>query len=454
MKINNELKNILLNISASGGVGLLVGGSVRDWLTDPAITPKDLDVEVYGMDIENLIKILETYGKVDVVGKSFGVIKVTTEQTDYDFSLPRRENKSGQGHKGFIVEPDPTMTTREAAARRDFTFNSLAFNPLTGELIDHFDGQGDLKNGVMSATSEAFSEDPLRVLRGFQFAGRYGFHADTRTLDMCQRLIPEYHSLALERVWSEWYKWATKSTKPSAGLEFLKQSGWVELYPQLSALVGVPQDAEWHPEGDVWVHTLHVVDAAADICVREGLKGEDRAAIIFGALCHDLGKAIHTQFVDGRVRSRGHEQGGEEPTVAFLNSIGAPASLIARVIPLVTRHLAHITCDSAKSIRRLARDIAPCTIQELCYVIEADHSGRPPLAPGLPEGAKKLLAESQELNIAQRQPTALLGGKDLIALGLKPGKQFGQIIAQAFEAQLDGLFADKEGAIAWVKGVI
>jgi tRNA nucleotidyltransferase (CCA-adding enzyme) len=189
MKINNELKNILINISASGGVGLLVGGSVRDWLTDPAIIPKDLDVEVYGMDIENLIKILGTYGKVDVVGRSFGVIKVTTEQTDYDFSLPRRENKTGQGHKGFIVEPDPTMTTREAAARRDFTFNALAYNPLTGELIDHFDGKSDLKNGVMSATSEAFSEDPLRVLRGFQFAGRYGFRADARTLDMCARAL-------------------------------------------------------------------------------------------------------------------------------------------------------------------------------------------------------------------------------------------------------------------------
>lgn len=454
MIIKQELREILLEIASHGGKGLVVGGSVRDFIFDPAIEPKDLDAEVYNLHVEKLTFILENFGKVDQVGRSFGVIKLTTETTNYDFSLPRRENKAGNGTKGFIVDLDGSLSVVEAASRRDFTFNSLAFDPLNGELIDHYNGVEHIKQGVISATSAAFGEDPLRVLRGFQFAGRFGFEADKKTLAACFFLQLEYRYLAKERIWGEWQKWANKSTLPSAGLQFLADCGWLKLYPELAAIQGIPQDPEWHPEGQVFIHTKHVVDAAVTICQREGITGDRRTVIVLASLCHDFGKATHTQFEDGRTRSRGHEQAGEEPTRSFLDRIGCPKAIADKVVPLVTRHLAHISCESDRSVRRLAQAIFPATIEELCFVIEADHSGRPPLAPGLPECAKNLLIKSKELNCNQAPVNKILQGRHLISLGRKPGKEFSEILNRAFEAQLNGEFDCENSGLTWLQSNI
>lgn len=427
----------------------LVGGSVRDAFLGHQ--PKDLDIEVFGVSFEELATLASAIGPTNAVGAAFGILKLQHPVLgEIDLSLPRRENKCGIGHKGFEVTPDQNLTIEEAAARRDFTFNALSWSPSSG-LVDPFGGRADLEARILRHTSAAFAEDPLRVLRAFQFAGRMELTIAPETAELCRSLKEEYSTLPKERVWGEWEKWATKSIRPSAGLSVLKDTGWVDLYPELAAMQGVPQDAEWHPEGDVWVHTLLVCDAAADVCGREGITGTDRLVIVLAALCHDMAKPTHTQHEGGRIRSRGHEKAGEEPTRAFLASIGAPKAIVERVVPLVTNHLAHCSGEpNPKMVRRLATRLAPATVRELVLVIEADHSGRPPLPAGTPAAALQLLEVAESLNVEAAVPLQILQGRHLIEMGMKPGPLFKELLSRAFEAQLDGVFSDLEGGKAFV----
>src|SRR5262245_54574022 len=276
-----QLHPILEAIQAAGGQPLIVGGAVRDMLLGH--DPKDLDVEVYRLDVEQLAAALAPFGRLDAVGRSFGVLKLRTPAgQEFDFGLPRRESKVGAGHRGFLAAPDPTMTPHEAAARRDFTINAIALTP-DGRVLDFFGGQADLRDRVLRHTTAAFAEDPLRVLRGMQFAARFDMRLAPETAALGRALLPEAPTLAIERVWAEWWKWATKGIRPSAGLRALEETSWIGLYPELVALIGCQQDRLWHPEGDVWLHSLHVVDAAATIAARDGLASEERAALLLAA---------------------------------------------------------------------------------------------------------------------------------------------------------------------------
>lgn len=437
---------VLKTIKQAGGNPLIVGGYVRDSIL--GIDSKDMDIEVYNISSDDLISILKTFGRVDAVGASFGVIKAQINGFEYDFSLPRRENKQGKGHKGFQVEVDHTMTPKEAASRRDFTFNSVFMDPETSEIYDPYEGSKALGDKIIKHTSDAFAEDPLRVLRGMQFASRFGFKVDPETAKLCEKLKEEYKYLPAERVWGEWFKWATKSKYPSYGLEYLVDTTWISLYPELAALMGVNQEAEWHPEGDVYSHTKHVADAASSICDREGISGEEKAVILLASLCHDFGKPSTTEFFDGRIRSHGHEQAGKEPTIAFLNSIGCPQKLQERIVPLVTEHLAHLKVTSEKALRRLAVRISPATIKELLLVIEADASGRPPLPGGLSKEAQQLSALADSLNIQSEKPKPIMQGRHLLELGVAPGVNMGAQLRDMFERQLDGEFSDLASGIA------
>src|SRR5437867_10534960 len=210
----------------------LVGGCVRDWLL--GIANKDFDVEVFGVSYEELVEALKPWGRTDLVGRSFGVVKLTVRSGQtFDFTIPRRDSKIAPGHKGFEISFDPAITPQEAAARRDFTINSLMYDPRRQQVLDFFGGEQDLRNRVLRHTSAAFVEDPLRVLRGMQLAARFALRADPSTIELARSIKPSYPELALERVREEWFKWASKSTLPSAGLHFLVQSGWIEHFPEL-----------------------------------------------------------------------------------------------------------------------------------------------------------------------------------------------------------------------------
>ena len=334
-----DAERVLAAIRGAGGRPMLVGGWVRDALMG---TPgKDIDIEVYGLaDPDVLAVALAGAGKVAEAGKSFGVLKVRAGETEVDVSLPRRESKTGAGHRGFAVIPDGTLGFAEASARRDFTVNAIMADPATGEIVDCHGGLADLEAGVLRHTSAAFSEDPLRVLRAVQFAARFSFRLAPETAALCRSLAGSYSELPVERVWCEFEKIGTRGRDITAALTALEASGWERHFPQLAALHGIEQDPEWHPEGDVHTHAGLSGSMGALFAHDLSLTGADRFVVVFAALLHDLGKVTHTQrSADGRITSHGHAAAGVEPARAFLESIGCPEGTIARILPLIREHM-------------------------------------------------------------------------------------------------------------------
>ncbi|MFA6961303.1 MAG: HD domain-containing protein [Opitutaceae bacterium] len=438
----------------------LAGGCVRDSLL--GLTPKDFDIEVQGITFERLHSFLAPFGATDVVGSSFGVIKLRLGSSEYDFSLPRRESKTGNGHRGFAITPDPLLSDADAAARRDFTINSLTCDPFTGEIFDPHGGQRDLHDHILRHTSPAFVEDPLRVLRAFQFAARFNFSLAPETAALCRSMVDTYRELPTERVWGEWDKWAMQSTRPSRGLDVLEETGWLVHFSEIAALRGCPQDPEWHPEGDVFTHTQHCCDALVKLPEWHDAPPARRRILLFAVLAHDFGKPATTaqSEVRGRLRWRslGHEAAGGPLADNFLRHLGSPHAVMEAVRPLVVLHLAHHhgTGDFNDShIRRLARKLHPATIDDLCAVMIADSLGRPPLTgPDNIVLIEKLRTRAHQLSIRQAPPRPLLLGRHLIALGKKPGPQFTAVLNAAFEAQLDGAFTEEETALIWLRNYI
>lgn len=453
--VHAPLARLVEAILPAGGRPVAVGGAVRDHLLGQ--DPKDVDVEVYGLPLEELERALRPF-EVHAVGRAFGVLKVGVtagdEKETFDVALPRRESKSGRGHKGFVVESDPQMDPRDAAARRDFTVNAIGVDLLTREWVDPWHGVEDLRAGVLRHVSPAFDEDPLRVLRAAQFAARFSFAVADETLERCRALQDELTTLPVERVWGEMEKLALKGWWPSLGLQVLRATGALDaLFPELCALIGCPQEPEWHPEGDVWTHTLMVTDEAARIAREDGLPPPERLRLVLGAICHDLGKPATTEHTDGRVRSRDHESQGEAPTRSFLARVGAPKDFIEDVVALVRDHLKpfQLWRDRASdaAVRRLALRVP---LPRLVRVARADHFGR------LTEDALRredpagewLLAAAARLHVEEKAPEPILLGRHLIARGIKPGPAMGVLLKEAFEAQLEGGFSDEAGAQAWL----
>lgn len=446
-RLREALDTICRGIQQAGGRALLVGGSVRDALRErPA---KDLDIEVFGLSAETLRSRLGEHFDLDLVGMSFGVLKI--RHLPIDVALPRRESKRGLGHRGFEIHSDPHLSFAEAAKRRDFTINALGYDPLSGELLDPWKGVRDLELNCLRHVSEHFDEDPLRVLRAMQMLARFELRPAAETVERCRHIEPE--GLPRERLLEEWRKLILQGQKISRGLAFLRDCGWVRYYPELAALIDCPQDPEWHPEGDVWIHTLHVLDAFAT----ERLEDDWEDLVVgFACLCHDLGKPMTTQFEDGRWRSKGHEPAGEVPTRHFLARLSNQPSLADEVVPLVRQHLRpiqlYLSKASPAAIRRLARRVG--RIDRLVRVCRADHAGRPPLPfDDFPAG-HWLLQQAEQLSVASKEPQPIVLGRHLIALGLEPGPHFKDLLEQCFEAQLEGEFHDLEVGLPHARRVV
>lgn len=439
-------------VAAKGGRALLVGGCVRDALLGSE--PKDFDIEVFGLDAATLEKTLAEKFTLDTVGKSFGVFKI--HHHEIDVALPRRETKLGLGHKGFEIESAPDLTLEEAAARRDFTINAIYRDPLTGEILDPWGGRNDLENGILRHVSEHFREDPLRVLRGMQFMARFSLWAADETIETCREMTPE--GLPPERQFEEWKKLLIKGKKISRGLTFLRATGWVKYYPELSRLIGCSQAPEWHPEGDVWNHTLCALDAFATD--REKYKFGDKAEkehedliVGFAVLCHDFGKPS-SSFYDrakGRIRSPGHDEAGVKPTLSFLRRLTNEETILKDVPPLVKTHMRPFSLFKNKSsdsaVRRLAAEVK--RIDRLVRVCSADDKGRPPMKSD-GKDLQWLADAAERLEVKNAAPSPILMGRDLIARGMKPGVEFGKILKAAYEAQLDGKIKTKEDALEYL----
>jgi len=445
-----ELINIVKAIAESKGRSILVGGAVRDHCMGRRIS-KDLDVEIYGLNPEVLESVLQKFGKIHVVGKSFGVLKLKTSSAEYDFSLPRRESKTGKGHRGFMVTTDSAMSFQESASRRDFTINSIGYDLLTNKLLDPFDGLVDLKGKILRHVGPAFVDDPLRVLRAMQFSARLEFKIAPETVQLCKKL--DLAELSRERIFEEFRKLLLKAQRPSIGLKAAKKLGILAYFPEIKALIGVPQDPEWHPEGDVWTHTLLVLDEAASL--RKGDEKQD-LVLMFGALCHDFGKPLTTEFLRGRWRSPAHDVDGVDPTKQFLLRLTDDRDLIEQVTTLVKEHLRPVQLFKVReqinsgTIRRLALRVR---IPELVLLAKADYLGQAPSKEQRAsfEAGDWLLAEAERMEVRDEAPRPLLMGRHLLAMGMSPGPEMGEFLSQAFEKQLNGDLQTEDDAISWAK---
>ncbi|HEX8367606.1 MAG TPA: HD domain-containing protein [Pyrinomonadaceae bacterium] len=455
--MNGKVIKLAEIIRADGGRAMLVGGCVRDELM--GIEPKDWDVEVYGIEPTRLREILDSFGRVDAVGEAFTVYKIGR---DLDVALPRRERKIGRGHKGFVVEGDKDMSFAEAAKRRDFTINAILKDALTGEIIDLYGGRRDIENKILRVVSkETFAEDSLRVLRAAQFAARFEFDLDAETIEICRRI--DLTDLPKERIWGEFEKILLQAEKPSIGLKWLYDLNVVgQLFPELKSLVGVPQQPEWHPEGDVDIHTLMVADEARKLI--DDLPYAKKAAVMLGALCHDFGKPPTTKFFDGKWRSHGHDEAGVEPTLSFLDKLGIFTlegyDARGQIVQLVRYHLKPGEFYKAQpgdgAFRRLARKVEP----DLLYrVAKADSLGRNP--EWLPkekwfkaEAQEWFIEKARELAVEKEAPKPILMGRHLIELGLKPSPKFKEILDAVYEMQLDGKITDTEEAVEEARKLI
>ena len=435
----------------AGGRALIVGGWSRDQLLGRP--SKDIDIEVFGLDAADLKAVLSAFGTVNTVGESFTVYKVA----DLDVSLPRRESKVSPGHRGFAVTGDPHLTVREAARRRDFTINAIAFDPLTDVYEDPFGGRADLAARVLRAVDHStFSEDSLRVLRAVQFAARFEFTLDPGTAELSRRIPLD--DLPSERIWGELEKLLLLADRPSIGLRLALELNVIErLFPELQALVGCPQEPEWHPEGDVWVHTLLVVDEARK---RIGdLDPPHQIALMLGALLHDVGKPPTTAFLDGRIRSINHEQEGVAPATAVLDRLNVHSiggyDVRKQVLGMVAHHLKpgmfrqSPTPVSDGAFRRLAQKV---DLELLALVAKSDCLGR---GGGFDCSAMDwFLERARELGVQHAPPKPVLLGRHLLALGVKPGPRMGEILRAVYERQLDGAVSSVEEGVAVARTMI
>jgi tRNA nucleotidyltransferase (CCA-adding enzyme) len=435
----------------AGGRALIVGGWVRDRLMGR--DSKDVDIEVFGVPADRLHQILSSLGRVETVGESFQVYK----SGEIDVSLPRRESKSGRGHRGFDIAGDPAMELAEAVRRRDFTVNAIAWDPLSAEYLDPCDGRGDIERRLLRVVDRAtFGDDSLRVLRAVQFAARFEFALDAAARALC-RDIP-LDDLPAERIWGEIEK-LLMARRPSIGLALAMDLGVVgALFPEVQALAGCPQEPEWHPEGDVWVHTLQVVDQARRRI--DDLDRPQQVAIMLGALCHDLGKPATTAVVDGRIRSMDHEEQGVAPTHALLDRLNIHSldgyDVRRQVVGLVAQHLKPGAWFKVRNevgdgaFRRLAHKV---DLELLARVAKADCLGR---EPGRFDCTAMdwFLERARALGVEHRPPAPILLGRHLLALGVEPGPRVGEILKAVYEQQLDGKVTDLDGAIAAAKRLL
>lgn len=423
-------------VRAAGGKTFYVGGFVRDRLL--GIDNKDVDIEVHGIEPEELYGILEKLGEPLTYGKSFGVFSLKGE--NIDIAMPRRERAVGTGHRDFEIDVDPFIGTYEAARRRDFTVNSMMEDVLSGEIVDHFGGRADLEAGIIRHIDpDTFIEDPLRVLRGAQFAARFEFNIAPDTIELCRSI--DLSTLSRERVEEELKKALLKADKPSIFFESLREMDQLDVwFPELKQTIGLEQDPIFHPEGDVWTHTMEVIDRAA------GFRGRvsDPFSFMLLALTHDLGKIVTTEVKNGRIHAYEHEREGMPLVEAFIKRLTNEKDVCDYVFNMVPLHMRPNVAAYAKPALKSTNRMFDAAVApgDLIWFAEADK----PVVSGSERfsGDRDFLLERLKV-YEDTMARPYVTGRDLIDAGLEPGEDFGEILAHAHKLRLAGI--EKESAL-------
>lgn len=440
--VTSKAEEIAEGVHALGGSAYYVGGYVRDRLLGR--DSKDIDIEIHGITEDALIELLSDMGETASFGRSFGIH--TLRGTGIDIALPRTERSTGQGHRQFDVSVDPFIGTEAASSRRDFTINALMQDVLTGEILDYHGGREDLEKGIIRHVSDAsFAEDPLRVLRAASFASRLGFDIADETISLCRSI--DLSGLSSERVEEELAKALLRSDSPSVFFEELRRMDQLSFwFPELEALIGLPQDPLYHPEGDVWIHTMEVIDRAA--ALRD--KTDEPLSFMLLCLCHDFGKAVTTELIKGRYHAYQHEVKGIPVIESFLRRIVKEKSIRRYVTGMVPLHMrpnvAAFSKPSVKSTNRLFYEAA--SPGDLVYFAICD---KPVLA-----GEENFTGDSDFLweRLSVFEATMAkphITGKDLIEAGISPGEELGRLLDYALKLRLAGI--DKDQAMKQVMGM-
>ena len=413
-----RLLKIAGDIRDAGGRAYLVGGWVRDALLGKAC--RDYDIEVYDMAQDALVPILSKYGRTNLVGKAFGVIHLAMKGLSLDFSFPRTESKVGYGHRGFVVHTDEKLSFKEAALRRDFTINAMGMELPDLTLCDPYGGIGDLKAHTLRHVGPAFAEDSLRILRGVQFASRFGCTLAPETVELCRTLSLD--DLSVERLFEEFKKWLLKPGKPSLGLRAFLDIKLDEYFPEIH-----PFEGSWETLGEILDNMARLRDAEG-----EGDAGKECAA--------PLSDAQKMEFAFAALLC-----GNAGTSLKFLERITNETHLL-KVVPLVLDALQNLDArivNDIPSLRRLAVKLGGLKL--LCLLVKC--------IPGKETFGADIWNVAGDYDLLEAAPQPFLTGKMLMDLGFKPGKEMGEIIKQSFELQLDGKIADAESAIAWAKKI-
>ena len=439
-----EDKNIVMarrvaaEVHQAGGQTYYVGGFVRDMLLGRE--NKDIDIEVHGIPVQTLEAILDGLGERLTMGASFGVMGL--RHYELDVAMPRSEVATGRGHKDFAVFVDPFLGAEKAARRRDFTMNALMQDVVTGEVLDFFGGREDMAHGrIRHVDDQTFAEDPLRVFRAAQFAARFGFIVAEETTAISAGM--DVAALAGERVMGELEKALLKAARPSIFFEELRKMKQLSLwFPELAGLAGIPQNPVYHPEGDVWTHTMQVLDEAARL--RE--ESSEPLWFMLSALCHDFGKADATEEKNGALHAYGHEKTGLPLVQRFLSRITNEVKLTKYVLNMTEMHMQpNKKAREASHVKSFMGmfDLSVCP-EDLLLLAKADHLGR--LGNGmqretLAEGYAETECKLREMLAVykERMSRPYVMGKDLIAAGAEPGPVFTDALAYAHKLRLAGV---------------
>ena len=427
-------------VRAAGGRAMYVGGMVRDALM--GIACKDIDIEIYGLAPAQLRALLSELGDVVEKGASFGVYGL--QHSDIDIAMPRRERATGAKHTDFDVSVDPNLPFEEATKRRDLTINAMMRDVLTGELIDLWGGREDLRRRIVRHVCDGtFQEDALRVFRAAQFAARLSAQVAPGTLRLCKDM--DVSALSHERVFDELCKALLKAERPSVFFRVLRETDHLkEFFPEIQRCAGVPQNPAYHPEGDVFEHTMLVLDSAA--ALRE--QAQWPLGFMIAALTHDLGKLEATQIQpDGRITAYGHEVQGMALCEGQLRRLTNNKKLIEYAVNMMWLHMRPNMLAKAKSKKKKTRqmfDMSVCP-EDLILLSRADATGKQdePYDPHNEAFLRERLADYRQV-----LTRPMVTGQDLIEAGLRPGPRFSVYLSRARMLHFSGL--TRERALAQV----
>lgn len=476
MRLKAEFQDKSFFVSLFGADVYAVGGYVRDLLRCRA-HEENIDLLIVHHPVEVIIQKLSPHGRVDVVGRSFGVVKFIHEGRGYDIALPRQDRPKPtptRGHKDFVIHADPDLPIEKDLERRDFRCNSIALQLSSGDIIDPMGGKQDVREKILRLTNpEAFPEDPLRVIRAARFASVLDFAVDTEIYETSKDI--DLGGLSAERVNEELFRILLDSEAPSIGLEELFKLGALrQLFPELYRLSLSIQDSVFHPERDVyghhtvWQHTKITVDQASRLAAACKLDKPEKLTLLLAALYHDVGKATTAQweFKRGRmvITNNAHDIASEKAAKLILERFKIYSwngyNVRDMVLALIRGH--HRASElwqnrdvvTKKAFNRLAADVSG-EIELLIYLDAADRAGRS-AAPikGLDTQGRWLLDKFEELNVSKETIQPLIMGRDLIKLDVPPGPKMGKVLKKIYQMQLDSEFETKAAGLKLARKLI